>query len=197
MKNIGALQTANWASRPLCARYLTVILAAQEVALETTGKPSAQTVWWALGDLDEGRFEILGYWQQSPLNSLTWSTIAFDLKVRGVERVRLALVSDHRGANKWLGEFLAGGNAPPRPEETAEVPDLSPRLQRCVARSVATSRRLSKALGHAARRLNSVRPETSVSAFLDRELQRLDRKLWSCPQHASPRLQRSGRARLS
>ena len=191
MKNIGALQRSNWASRPLCSRYRAVVLTAQEVELDKAGMSGVQTVWWALGDLDGGQLEILGYWRQSSLDPLTWSVIAFDLMVRGVERVQLALISDDRGAIKWLGEFVGGGNALPHPEESAEVPDVSPRLERCIARSVAASRRLRVALARAARRQNVVEHEPSASAFLDRELQRLDRQLWSYPHDALPRPQRS------
>jgi len=153
----------------------------------------ARTFWWALGDHDFGEREILGCWRQSSLDRAPWLDIACDLEARGVERVRVAFVSNEKDATQWLNGFLSAGSATSHAGVAESAPDLSPRLQRGLASSVAASRSMRMALARVFRR-QRLENEASSFALLDRELQRLDRMLWSRPDGASLRSPQSRRS---
>jgi hypothetical protein len=80
---------ARWANRPLCTRYLVVNFGFQTAALSDGGEFRTLSFFWALGTLNDGEREILGWWQASETDPLRWSAISTDLTARGVQHIRV------------------------------------------------------------------------------------------------------------
>ena len=180
-------QTTGWATRPLCTRYLVVSFGLQAIALSDGNEVRNHALCWALGTLDNGEAEILGWWQDGPTESIGWSAITTDLIARGVKRIRmLADSSGPPGSPSKAVESGFGGGA-------SRTHSISAAQQRRVAVASARMRRVQASLSRAVLRHGAFADAESAAAFVDSELQRLDRGFWSQPEVAA---RRSSRARV-
>jgi len=172
-------QTATWATRPLCTRYLVVVFGLQPTTLSVGNGSQALSFYWALGTLDDGDTEILGWWQAGDSEPFEWSTISNDLTARGVKHVRI--FADSSGALDGAGadgtEFDGGFGSH----------SLSGAQQRRVAAAGAQMRHVQAALERAVLRHGAFANAEAAAALVDSQLQRLDRAFWSPPDVAARR----------
>lgn len=77
-----------WQARPLCCRYLVVLIEVLPSTVREVGVVRDQTVRWALGVLADGQHEVLGIWLHPASGTTGWHELFEDLKVRGVEKIR-------------------------------------------------------------------------------------------------------------
>lgn len=174
---------AQWATRPLCTRYLVVSFGAQPATLLVGNGFQPLSFHWALGTLDDGQAEILGWWQANLSEPCEWSAISNDLTDRGVRRIRV--LTDFSGALGSPGDYeteFGGGFG---------SHTLSAAQQRRVAATGAQMRRVQAALSRAVLRHGAFADAESAAALVDRELQRLDRAFWSQPDVAARTLSRA------
>jgi hypothetical protein len=174
----GTRRRPDWRSRPLCANYLAVHLTGQSTVVDGLGKVEVVTFRWALGVVNEGQCEILGWWLHPADDALDWSTVGVDLSARGVERVRV-LVASARLCNR--DSTLGSGDdrpvaSPLRP--SASIESLPARLQRHVRRASDAARSVEAALSRAIARHGAFACAKAAGSFVDEELQRMDRRLW-------------------
>ncbi len=90
---------ADWLSRPLCRRYVSVQFKVLHITLRDGGVTGRLDWHWALGMSAEGECEVLGAWRGG---AATVRQIAEDLKARGVEHVRTISAE---GAIDWALDF--------------------------------------------------------------------------------------------
>lgn len=168
----------DWRSRPLCASYLAVHLTEQSTVAGGLGKAEVVTIPWALGVLNDGQCEVLGWWLDPADNAVDWSTVGADLSARGVERVRVLLASAHLGNRDSVsgsGDCRPVANAL-RP--SASIVGLPARLQRHVRRASEVAGGMQAALSRAIARRGVFACAKAAGSFVDEELQRMDRWLW-------------------
>jgi len=168
----------DWRSRPLCANYLAVHLTEQSTVAGGLGKSDAVTIQWALGVLNDGQCEVLGWWLDPADNAVDWSTVRADLSARGVKRLRVLLASAHlynRDSAPGSGDCrpVAG---PLRP--SASIDSLPARLRRYVAHASSVAGGFKAALSRAIARRGAFECAQAACSFVDEELQRMDRRLW-------------------
>lgn len=178
MNTYGTRRWPDWRSRPLCANYLAVHLTEQSTAIGGLGKAEVATFQWALGVLNDGQCEILGWWSDPVDDAADWSTVGADLSARGVERVRV-LVASARLSN----HASALGSGDGRPVESplrpsASIESLPARLQRHVRRASDAARGVEAALSRAIARHGAFACAKAAGSFVDEELKCMDRRLW-------------------
>jgi hypothetical protein len=173
----GTWHRRDWRSRPLCTNYLAVHLAEQATAAGGPGE-TAVTIQWALGVLNDGQCEVLGWWLDPAGNAVDWSTVRADLSARGLERVRVLLASAHlcdRDSASGSGDCRPVA-IPLGPSESIE--SLPARLKRHVARASGVARGVEAALSRAIAGQGTFECAEAAGSFVDEELQRMDRRLW-------------------
>ena len=82
----GSLAYSSWLKRPLCRRYAFVQLRTLDVYMNQGGAAEIAHWHWAFAMHTKRQFEVLGAW---PTGTTTAGQIAQDLRVRGVERLKL------------------------------------------------------------------------------------------------------------
>lgn len=167
----------DWWSRPLCANYLAVHLTEQSTVAGGLGKAEVVTIQWALGVVNDGQCEVLGWWSHPSDSAIDWSTIAADLSARGVERVRVLL-----GSPQIYNRDTAEGSAVCRSaasavQPSASIEDLPARLHRHVVCASDIARGAQVALSRAIARRGVFACAKAATSFVDEELQRMDRRL--------------------
>jgi len=184
MSRAGTGHMAQWASRPLCAEYFFVSFGWQTAALSVGSDVRNLSFCWALGTLDDGQAEILGWWFGSQTGLDEWSTISTDLTARGVKRIRVlaaptgALINQVRADSPCIhGD--ASSSHPLSEARKRRIADAS--AQMCLVRD---------SLSRAFSRHSALADADSIATLVDRELQHLDHRLWSHPDVA---VQRSSR----
>jgi hypothetical protein len=180
---------SDWSDRPLCRRYAAVVVDRMVV-----GRPAGQTdgsvFGWALGTLNDGQAEVLGWWQPSESRSDEWPAVSARLAARGVEHIGVVvddsgIVTGHDAFG--LPQVLVHARSADAGTAGSTLP---PRVRRHVARARTTGKRVQTALSLAVRRGWDGEGEIAAAAFLDDALQRIDRQLST--QMAAPTARRSG-----
>jgi Transposase, Mutator family len=181
-------------SRPLCANYLAVHLTEQSTIADGLGGSETVTIQWALGVLNDGQSEVLGWWMDPADNAVDWSTIRADLSARGVERVRILPASAHlcNRESAPRSEDCRPVTGPLRP--SASIDSLPARLRRHVEHASGLAGGFKAALSRAIARRGTFECAQAACSFVDEELQRMDRRLW--PSRTVVR-SRAGRSKQS
>ena len=168
-----------WATRPLCSTYAVLALMAHRLMLRGGDRPHQLALRWALGSLDDGVCEILGYWRQHVGETVTWSHIREDLKFRGVNTVRCELAQwPYELDQPGVGVVVIGREQSSRPvvENTSDTPV---RLQPRITSTIEVASRLHSTLASAVRRHEPFACSAAAEEFAGQELQRLDKQLWA------------------
>ena len=170
----GTRHAAQWTRRPLCVTYDVVAFGVEDAKLSIGRGVSSLSFCWALGALGDGQVEILGWWAVTQGESVNWSTIGAELATRGVEKVHFLV--DPAGVQGGVGRLGCGiggsAFAPRGPRIRTSTRQL--RLADAHMRWLRIHRSLSRAL----LRRGSFDDIKAAAAFVDAELQRLDRRLW-------------------
>lgn len=169
----------DWRSRPLCANYLSVHLTEQSTIAGSPGKAEVLTVQWALGAVNDGQCEVLGWWSHASDSAIDWSTIAADLRARGVERVRVLLASPQIYECNAAEESKVCGPVASPLRPSASIEDLPARMHRHVVRASDIARGVQVALSRALASRRVFACAKAATSFVNEELQRMDRRLWS------------------
>lgn len=74
---------------PLCRRYQALLFDVARVQVGGGGGAASRAIVWALGLTGAGQWDVLGVWPSSIAGASGWPDVFADLKVRGVERVRV------------------------------------------------------------------------------------------------------------
>jgi transposase-like protein len=167
----------NWSERPLCRRYVAVVLNQVQVGPIAGRNERRMAFGWALGALSDGQAEVLGWWKPAKSAAVEWSTVGAQLAARGVERI--GVVVDDSGVVSDLDAF-----GTPRAlvqscsaEACRSASTLPPHVQRQIIRACAAAKRVQTVLSRAMQRRRDGEGEFVAAAFLDDALQRIDRKL--------------------
>lgn len=83
-----------WQTRPLCCRYLVVLVDVLHLTVKEAGVVRDRTVFLALGLLADGEQEVLGAWLEPESGATIWQEAFEDLQVRGVEGVRFVVTNE-------------------------------------------------------------------------------------------------------
>lgn len=180
----------SWATRPLCSTYAALALMAQPMMFRSTGRPHQLTLRWALGSLDDGVCEVLGYWRQHVGEPVTYSRVRADLKLRGVNIVRCELAqAPYELDQPKVGALVIGRRQSFTPvvEITSDAPV---RLQLRIKNTIELARRLHSKLAGAVLRHEPFACSAAAEEFAGLELQRLDKQLWACLDARPPRSSR-------
>lgn len=78
----------------LCRRYLLVHFGTLSVRVLEGSTAIDRDVLWAFGVLADGQYESLGVWPVSGARAEVWRMALEDLKVRGVEQIRIIQTQD-------------------------------------------------------------------------------------------------------
>ena len=98
------VQPSDWQSRPLCESYLLVIHESIPIQLLERRLVRDQIVFWALGVLADGAYEVLGVWPALTPDGWCAQEVADDLKARGVERIRFHLCARDRDITGYASD---------------------------------------------------------------------------------------------
>jgi len=172
-------QSAGWHDRPLCCRYLLVHFDALTLQVRESGSQSDRTVCWALGAHAEGQCEVLGVWPTSPSGDPDWREVFEGLAARGVERIRFvvsagpnAVQAAEQGATMLTWDSQKGSS------NSQSLAALSFRLRRIVESAQAHAQLMRAELGRLTRRHGPFDSTAAASHFLEKALERMDRRFW-------------------
>lgn len=105
---------------PLCREYSLVLFADLWKSGNRGRCHRDPCLRWGLGVLSDGQQEFLGVWEASGAGGADWHAIAFDLKVRGVEKIRFAVGTDPTGIANAMRETYPEVAVLPAPERFPE-----------------------------------------------------------------------------
>ena len=107
---------------PLCREYSLVLFADLWESGNQGRCHCGPCLRWGLGVLSDGQQEFLGVWKASGAAGADWHAIAFDLKLRGVEKIRSAAGTDRTGIANAMRETYPEAALLPAPESFSERP---------------------------------------------------------------------------
>jgi putative transposase len=90
-------EVAEWQNRPLEALYPLVFLDALRVKVRDEGTVRNKAVHVALGVRADGAKEVLGLWIEQTEGAKFWLRVMTELRQRGVEDIRIAVVDGLKG----------------------------------------------------------------------------------------------------
>jgi hypothetical protein len=155
---------------PLCRGYSVVV--AKAMSLKTLEPRTKCVMYWGLGALPSGQFEVLGIWMPDPDISAS-RFIRDDLRLRGVERIGsfLGLHSD-----AIQGTSRSPSVALEVPAECVPPPDKSRghRRRRSLRKTCDVAAEIARRLDRALALHGPFRHESDAASFLSRRMVRLD-----------------------
>lgn len=179
-------------SFPLCRRYwLVVIVEASMSALESE-RVRDRVLHLGFGALPGGQQEILGAWPDPDSQVTVWQTIANDLKVRGVERIRFVGGSDPASIQAAMRTSYPGvtvlpalaellhqreGGLPATLEQLESRFAWPPRQSRILRNAVDAANQWSRHLNRAVARHGCFSCPAAVTSFVVDRLTRAERDL--------------------
>jgi len=113
-------------SRPLCCRYLVVVLDALTVKIGDADGVHQKVFCWAFGALGDGQHEVLGLLMRPDSDVPAWAAVSQDLEDRGVTQIRMTLGA----GNEWPGLAFSGFGVLPALSEPADLVGLPARTRR-------------------------------------------------------------------
>lgn len=191
MSTAGFRRMAGWSGRPLCSMYFIVTVGRAVHAPAAQCEVNGWAFQWALGSLGDGQHEVLGCWRRVGPTPLDWSIVRADLALRGVTRIHSVRSASGTGDS---GESAQTLNCDRALGVSTRAIAGSLRMQCLSAQADAVAHRTQRALSRSLARHCAFRSEDDAAAFVDHELQRLDRGLWLRP-FAKPRVRTSAHQR--
>lgn len=172
---------AKWQYRPLCCNYLLAHFAAQPIQALVGGVACSRDLTWVLGALRDGQREVLGVWLHSIEDVLHSQAVFHDLSVRGVERIRFVVGADANALQAAQPDATVLTLNPQQGSANFEPPStLSTRLRRIVKSAQEQAGLMQDELGRLIRRHGPFESAGAASGFLERSLERMDRRFWTC-----------------
>jgi transposase-like protein len=179
MNEPGTWRASAWSEHPLCFRYQVVCLQTQLMSLSSGGATDV-TLQWAVGTCDGGRREVLGVWQSPPLGCPAWKEPFDDLALRGVERIRF-VVSAHADAAQ--AALLGATILTPGTQHGCATPGTTSappaRLRRIAESAQKQASLMQSELERQIHRHGPFDSNASALDFLEKALERLDRRFWT------------------
>ncbi|HEY1130522.1 MAG TPA: hypothetical protein VGF12_14060 [Roseateles sp.] len=164
--------TARWYSGALCCRYLVVRFGKLYIPMLKDGSTAVSEWHWALGFFTDGRFEVLGAWQDD--GGGTAQRIAVDLYQRGIERVKAVVADDHVvDALTGLRPKVCGRAS----AELAASSALGPRMRRVIRWADIAGLHLQGRMSRVAKLQAPFANQAAAAEFIARAFQRADRDL--------------------
>jgi len=160
--------------RPLCAKYLLVLL---EDLWTTEGRASClrrRTLRWGLGVSSAGEQEFLGVWRTPEATGTEWHAIAGDLKIRGVDSIQVATGSDATGIEAAIRVYYPRAvvlteqdiQAPPVDDDISGCPPVGARQRRILASASDRMRGARLGMQRAWDRYKKPKDSDSASTFV-------------------------------
>ena len=152
--------------RPLCCRYLLVVLDELAVPVSPTGECRQEFVCWALGVLANGEHEVLGLWMRSESDPSAWGTVSGELEHRGVARIDVTL-----GMGGELRPLAFSGiGVLPALSEPSQLGDLPAGVRRSIAAGWLTAQAMRTCAARAIRRAGGFLVATAAVSCVARAL---------------------------
>lgn len=113
----------------LCCNYLAVFFDWLQMPWHCAQGVPTRGLLWALGAHRDGQGEVLGVWPAPAVRSFAWQEAFADLKIRGVESIRLAVGSQSACVEGGLPVVPFGATGLPSIEQTfaATLVQVAPR----------------------------------------------------------------------
>lgn len=179
---------------PLCTTYVSMWFGVLPVQVENSRTVQRKRIFWGLADHREGGSEVIGTWLTDGDPPIDWRSVAIELANRGVIRVgRL----DGPFAEQIEAEFrsIAQVGARTRRREVHAVEaKVSARLSLRELRAASTAGEFASALQRAVRRRRFFESDFLALNFVDRAMERVERRMRShaaCDRRSTPQIGRT------
>ena len=160
---------------PLCRVYSVVV--ANEMSLKTLEPRTKCAVYWGLGALPSGQFEVLGIWMPDPDISAS-RFIRDDLRLRGVERIG-SLLGLHSDATQGTSRTSSAELEVPAACVPSAVKSRGHRRHRSLRKTCDVAAEIARHLDRALALHGPFRHESDAASFLSRRMVSLDRRAQS------------------
>ena len=156
-------------SRPICCRYLLVILDALTVQIEDAAGVHQKVFCWAFGTLADGQHEVLGLWMRPDSDVSSWAAVSKDLEDRGVTQIRMTLGA----GNGCPGLAFSGIGVLPALSEPSELGGLPVRTRRRAGAGLRIARQMHAKAAQAIRRHGSFPDAIGAASYVGHALARV------------------------
>jgi len=155
-------------SRPLCCRYLVVVLDALTVQIEDADGVLQKCLFWAFGALADGQHEVLGLWVRPDSDVSALAAVSEDLEDRGVTRIRMTLGA----GNEWPGLAFSGIGVLPALAESADLGGLPARTRRRADEGLRIAQQMHTKAAQAIQRRGSFPDALAAASYVGHALAR-------------------------
>lgn len=155
-------------SRPLCCRYLLVVLDALAVQIGDARGFHQKVFCWAFAALADGQHEVLGLWARPDSDVSAWAAVSKDLEDRGVTEIRMTLPA----GNECLGLTFSGIGVLPELSEPADLVGLPTRARRLASDGLRIAQDMHTKATQAIRRRGSFPDAISAASLVAHALVR-------------------------
>jgi len=155
-------------SRPLCCRYLVVVLDALTVKIGDADGVHQKVFCWAFGALGDGQHEVLGLWMRPDSDVSVWAAVSKDLEDRGVTRIRMTLGA----GNECPGLAFPGVGVLPALSEPADLGEISLRTRRRAGEGLRIAQQMHTKAAGAIRRRGSFPDAIAAASYVCHALAR-------------------------
>lgn len=172
------IAASGWRTLPLCRSYLLVLVHRIQIEVKDSASPG-RILWWALGVLRDGQYEVLGVWSALASRAKSWHEIFESLRASGAERIQFVSSSESAELHAALSTAYPHATVLPPIWTEEAFSEIPLRRRPPVLAGMDAIRELQLGADRAIKRNGCFSSLSHATAYVRDALERAEQRIWA------------------